>query len=153
MTEKIDNRILILIIVVAALAIAVGYGLITHQTPEKTTVSNNTTANNTTVNNTTVKNATLESSSESSSAESGQYGYCAICGKALSYSEANNEYTQGKVCSDCASNPYYQSGEGADYANQKLYEAYPDEYAWMNDDSADDDSGNDDNGDDDKQND
>ena len=41
------------------------------------------------------------------------------------------------MCHDCAVNPYYQSGEGAEYANKKLYEAYPDEYSWMyEDDSA-----------------
>lgn len=90
-----------------------------------------------TVNNTTAVNATLESAPQKT--DIGQYGYCAICGKALSYSEANNEYTQGKVCSDCASNPYYQTGEGADYANQKLKEAYPEDYEGMFEDSPDED--------------
>ena len=107
-----------------------------HQDTPKQVVNNTTQ-----VNNTTVKNATLEESESQSTSsentESGQYGYCAICGRALSYSEANHEYTQGKVCSDCANNPYYQTAEGAEYANHKLYEAYPDEYAWMYEDTND----------------
>lgn len=53
-----------------------------------------------------------------------QYGYCAICGVALTYEEANNEFIQSKVCYNCANNPYYQHCE-ADYANKKLYEKYP----------------------------
>ena len=87
--------------------------------------------------NTTVE----ESQTTSTSSESGQYGYCAICGKALTSSEANSEYTQGKVCHSCAANPYYQTDEGSQYANEKLYEAYPEEYEWMYEDS--DDSSND----------
>lgn len=93
-----------------------------------------------------VANATMnqtQTSSSSSNTESGQYGYCAICGKALTYAEAHSEHSQGKVCHSCAANPYYQTPEGAEYANQKLYEAYPDEYEWMyedTDDSAYDDS-------------
>ncbi len=121
-----DKRVIILLVIIAILAVGVGYGLMTHQNNDTTNVNNTTT-------NKTVKNATVVKSDS----ESGKYGYCAICGKALTYSEATNEYTQGKVCSDCASNPYYQSGEGAKYANQKLYEAYPDEYSWMYDDSDD----------------
>ncbi len=59
-------------------------------------------------------NATVEESqTTSTSSESGQYGYCAICGKALTYAEAHSEYTQGKVCHDCAANPYYQTDEGS----------------------------------------
>lgn len=58
--------------------------------------------------------------------------------KRLTYSEAHNEYTQGKVCHSCALNPYYQSGAGADYANKKLAEAYPDDYDGMFDDSSED---------------
>ena len=49
------------------------------------------------------------------------YGYCAVCGKALSASEANDEYTQGKLCYSYANNP----PEEPDYVNQKLKEAYP----------------------------
>lgn len=60
----------------------------------------------------------------------GQYGYCAIYGVALTYEEANNEFTQSKVCYNCANNPYYQHGE-ADYANKKLYEKYPKDHEWM----------------------
>ena len=83
-------------------------------------------------------NATVEEAQTStSSSENGQYGHCAICGKALTYAEAHNEYTQGKVCHNCAANPYYQTDEGSKYANEKLYEAYPDEYAWMYEDSDD----------------
>ena len=55
------------------------------------------------------------------------YGYCAVCGKALSASEANDEYTQGKLCYSYANNP----PEEPDYVNQKLKEAYPDEYYWL----------------------
>lgn len=130
----IDKRILALLAIIAILAIGVGYGLYTHQDAPKVSVNNTTSLNNT-----TVKNATLEQTTDSS--PSGEYGYCAICGNALTYSEAHNEYTQGKVCHSCANNPYYQTGEGAEYANQKLFEAYPDEYSWMyeDDDSSDDD--------------
>ena len=113
-----DKRVIALIVIIAILAVSVGYGLMTHQSND-TPVANNTTTNK------TVKNATVVKSDT----ESGKYRYCAICGKALTYSEATNEYTQGKVCADCASNPYYQSGEGAKYANQKLAEGYPDEYS------------------------
>lgn len=119
-----DKRIIILLAIIAVLAVGVAYGLMTHQDNTKSDANNTTT-------NKTVKNATLVESHS----ESGQYGYCAICGKALTYSEANNEYTQGKVCADCASNPYYQTGEGARYANQKLAEAYPDEYSDFYEDS------------------
>ena len=87
--------------------------------------------------NTTVE----ESQTTSTSSESGQYGYCAICGKALTSAEAHSEYTQGKVCHNCAANPYYQTDEGSKYANEKLYESYPEEYEWMYEDS--DDSSND----------
>ena len=130
----IDKRILALLAIIAILAIGVGYGLYTHQDAPKVSVNNTTSLNNT-----TVKNETLEQTTDSS--PSGEYGYCAICGNALTYSEAHNEYTQGKVCHNCANNPYYQTGEGAEYANQKLFEAYPDEYSWMyeDDDSSDDD--------------
>lgn len=73
--------------------------------------------------------ATLFSEPESSDEVKTEksYGYCAVCGKALSASEANDEYTQGKVCHSCANNP----PGGPDYANQKLKEAYPDEYYWL----------------------
>ena len=121
-----DKRIIVLLVIIAILSAGIIFGIITHQDTPKT---------NNTSNNTTDINATLEQTSDS---ESGQYGYCAICGKALTYAEAHNEYTEGKVCSDCANNPYYQTGEGAEYANQKLYEAYPDEYAWMYEDSDED---------------
>lgn len=134
-----DKRIIGLVVIIIILAVGVGYGLLSHQHAPKQIV------NDTPANNTTVKNATLEQTSSSS--DSGQYGHCAICGRALTYSEANNEYTQGKVCSDCASNPYYQTEEGSQYANEKLYEAYPDEYSWMYED----DTGSDDNPDDDNQ--
>lgn len=131
--EKMDKRILVLVIIIVILVAAIGLLVASQQNNVKHV------ANNTTVNNTTVKNATLENettTSDSSSSESGQYGYCAICGKALTYSEAHHEYTQGKVCSNCAKNPYYQTEEGSRYANQKLAEAYPDEYEWMNDDTS-----------------
>jgi hypothetical protein len=115
--------------------------LIGHPDAPKKAENNTTHINTTTkLNNTTVEDtATEESGSESAgsqNSESGQYGYCAICGRALSYSEANHEITQGKVCIDCANNPDYQTGEGADYANRKLYEAYPDEYEWMYENDA-----------------
>lgn len=119
-----DKRVIILLIIIAILSVGICYSLMTQHNDTKPVVNNTTT-------NKTVTNATLVQSKS----ESGQYGYCAICGKALTYSEANNEYTQGKVCAACAQNPYYQSGEGAAYANQKLAEAYPDEYSWMDEDS------------------
>ena len=124
-----DKKIIVLLVIIAILAVGLGYSLLTlnHDT-EKPVV------NNTTINNTTKNNTTLEKTSTNS--ESGKYGYCAICGKALSYSEATSEYTQGKVCKSCANNPYYQSGEGAKYANQKLEEAYPDEYGRSYEDPA-----------------
>ena len=132
--EKNQKYIIIaLIAVIVLLAIGIGLGLLSQQDTQKHPVKN------TPANNTTVKNATLVNTTTPTDSESGQYGYCAICGKALSYSEANNEYTQGKVCADCAKNPYYQSGEGAEYANEKLFEAYPDDYAWMNEENSSDD--------------
>lgn len=131
-----DKRIVILLVIIAILAAALGYMIF-----QQNSVSDvkNTTANttvNTTVKNTTVVNETEEDTSQET--VSGEYGYCAVCGRALSYDEAHNEYTQGKVCSDCASNPYYQTDEGADYANEKLKEAYPDDYEGMFEDSPDD---------------
>ena len=141
--KKMDKRIITLLAIIAILSVALGYVMINNQeTPEP--VVNNTTA----VNNTTVKNATLEESetetASSENTESGQYGYCAICGRALTSSEANHEITQGKVCLDCANNPYYQTDEGAKYANEKLFEAYPDEYEWMHEDANDNNKQNDD---------
>lgn len=126
-----DKRIAILLVIIGILLVGIGYMLFQQNNASDV---NETIANNT-HNNTTVKNATLE---ESTQTVSGEYGYCAICGNALTYSEAHNEYTQGKVCSSCASNPYYQTGEGADYANSKLAEAYPEEYEGMFDDSSED---------------
>lgn len=81
---------------------------------------------NITNNNTTEADREVVESSDEVKTEK-SYGYCAVCGKALSASEANNEYTQGKVCHSCANNP----PGGPDYANQKLKEAYPDEYYWL----------------------
>lgn len=81
---------------------------------------------NITNNNTTETDNEVAESSDGAKTET-SYGYCAVCGKALSASEANNEYTQGKVCHSCANNP----PGGPDYANQKLKEAYPDEYYWL----------------------
>ena len=128
--ENEKKIIVAMVAVIAVLLIVAGYFALTpHQDDGKPM------ANNTTLKNKTVKNATLVEKTTTSSSESGQYGYCAICGKALSASEANNEFTQGKVCTSCAKNPYYQTGEGAEYANQKLFEAYPEEYGWMYDDT------------------
>ena len=130
-----DKRIIVLLAIVVILAAVFGYLVFSqHQEPVKQVVNNTTPANNTTVKNATVEDTTTESSSSS---ESGQYGYCAVCGKALTYSEAHSEYTQGKVCRDCGSNPYYQTDEGSKYANQKLQEAYPEEYSWMSEESSD----------------
>ena len=129
---KLDKRMIaILIVIIAILSAVLAYEI---ATPKH--VDSN--VNNTT-NKTKELNATLENTTQTSS-ESGQYGYCAVCGRALTYSEAHNEYTQGKVCSDCANNPYYQSGPGAEYANGKLAEAYPDEYGWMYEDDYEDSS-------------
>ncbi|WP_405303991.1 hypothetical protein [Methanobrevibacter sp.] len=128
---KLNKQIIIiLIIIIAILSVGIAYELFktnNTQNDVKNVTTNNTTSN-------TTLNATLQQT-EPTISDSGKYGYCAICGKALSYSEASNEYTQGKVCAACAQNPYYQSGEGAEYANEKLFEAYPDEYAWMHEDS------------------
>lgn len=143
--KSMDKRMIAIIVIIAILIVGVGYGVLTHQDKAKPadnktvnkTATNNTTIKNATVKNTTTEETEIQSSESSSSSESGEHGYCAICGRALSASEAGNEYTQGKVCSDCAANPDYQSGEGADYANRKLYEAYPDEYAWMYEDTND----------------
>ena len=129
---QIDKRILVLLIIIAVLAIVLAGILYTNHDNVKIKTNNTTTTNNT-----TVINATLNEETSNSNSENGQYGYCAICGKALSYEEAHNEYTEAKVCHDCASNPYYQSGEGADYANKKLYEKYPEEYSWMYEDTDD----------------
>lgn len=127
-----DKRIAILLVIIGMLLFGIGYMQYNQNNTNDADVVNIT---NNTTDNTTVVNATLEENSQQT--VSGEYGYCAVCGKALSYSEAHNEYTQGKVCSDCASNPYYQTGEGADYANQKLAEAYPEDYEGMFDDSSD----------------
>ena len=127
--------IMALVVILAVILAGIGYMLIGHPEAPKKAENNTTKVNTTLINNTTVKDTTSEESeseyASSQNSESGQYGYCAICGRALSYSEANHEITQGKVCIDCANNPDYQTGEGADYANRKLYEAYPDEYEWM----------------------
>lgn len=128
-----DKRIAILVAIIGILLVGIGYTV--YQQNNDGIDANNTTSINNTLNNTTVKNATLEKTSQKT--VSGQYGYCAICGKALTYTESQDEYTQGKVCYDCASNPYYESGPGADYANQKLKEAYPEEYEGMFEDSYD----------------
>lgn len=139
---KRDQMIIMALVVILAVILAgIGYMLIGHQDAPKKAWNNTAHLNTTTkLNNTTVEDtATEESEIESAgsqNSESGQYGYCAICGRALSYSEANHEITQGKVCIDCANNPDYQTGEGADYANRKLYEAYPDEYEWMYENDA-----------------
>lgn len=135
-----DRRIAILLVIIGILAFAIAYAALQPHGESDLDDAN------VTVNNTTAVNATLESAPQN--LESGQYGYCAVCGKALSYSEAHNEYTQGKVCGECASNPYYQTGEGADYANQKLKEAYPEDYEGMFEDSADDGDSEYDDGDD-----
>lgn len=122
-----------MLVIIVILAAALGYAIIiTHHGDNPKPIANNTTTNNTAANNTTED----QTVSQSSSSSSGQYGYCAICGKALTYSEAHSEFTQGKVCSACAKNPYYQTEEGSKYANKKLEEAYPDEYSWMDDDSS-----------------
>ena len=131
-----DKRIAALILIIVILLIGIGYAISQHPDAgdtKNTTNVNNTTKVNTTLNNTTVKDTAVEESSQKTA--SGQYGYCAVCGKALTYGEANNEYTQGKVCHSCANNPYYQTSPGADYANQKLKEAYPDEYEGMFEDN------------------
>lgn len=126
--EKDRKIILILILIIAILAVGMAYMILAGQHGSEKSQSNNTTVKNTTANNTTVKNTTL---TKKTNGESGKYGYCAICGRALSASEAGDEYTQGKVCSSCARDPYYQSGEGARYANEKLIESYPEDYEWM----------------------
>ena len=131
---NIDKRIIVLLVIIAILSAGVIWGLYTHQ-------DNNNTETNVApdLNNTTVINATMEETKESSTtSDSGQYGYCAICGKALTYDEANDEYTQGKVCHSCAANLYYETPEGADYANKKLQEAYPEEYSFMDEEYEDD---------------
>lgn len=138
---KKDHMIIMALAVILAVILAgIGYMLIGHPEAPKKAENNTTKVNTTLINNTTVKDTTSEESeseyASSQNSESGQYGYCAICGRALSYSEANHEITQGKVCIDCANNPDYQTGEGADYANRKLYEAYPDEYEWMYENDA-----------------
>ena len=138
---KKDHMIIMALAVILAVILAgIGYMLIGHPDAPKKAENNTTKVNTTLINNTTVKDTTSEESeseyASSQNSESGQYGYCAICGRALSYSEANHEITQGKVCIDCANNPDYQTGEGADYANRKLYEAYPDEYEWMYENDA-----------------
>lgn len=119
-----DKRIIVLLIIIAILACGLAYSVFNSPHEVNETVKINDTP----------KNATLINDND---VEDGKYGYCAICGKALSYEEANDEYTQGKVCRSCATNPYYQTEEGAEYANQKLYEAYPDEYSWMYEDTPD----------------
>lgn len=129
-----DKRIAALLLIIGILLIAMGYIMSQHNDAGNTASVNNTTKVNTTLNNTTVnEDVTVEESPQKT--VSGKYGYCAVCGKALSYGEANDEYTQGKVCHSCANNPYYQSGEGAAYANQKLEEAYPEYYNGISEDS------------------
>jgi hypothetical protein len=50
--------------------------------------------------------------------------YCMICGAGLSEKEANEEYTEGKICFSCANNPDYYTEEGSRYANEKLGYTY-----------------------------
>jgi hypothetical protein len=129
-----DRRIAALLIVIIILAIGVGFGVYTHSNPMKNTAIKNTTTKSTPIKNKPVKNSAIAEDT-TSHVESGQYGYCAICGKALTYEEAHDEYTQGKVCQECAANPYFETHEGAEYANSKLLEAYPDEYSQTEDDA------------------
>ncbi|MDO5848436.1 MAG: hypothetical protein Q4P18_02780 [Methanobrevibacter sp.] len=126
MNKKTGIAILISVIVIA-MALCASFVILTGNAESK----NANVANNTTNVTENITNVTEDISSGSSSKNSGAYGYCAICGAALSASEANDDYTQGKVCRSCAKNPYYQSSPGSDYANQKLYEKYPEEYSWM----------------------
>ena len=128
-----NRTIAILALIICILLIGIGFAISMHNDAGDTNSTDNTTKANNTLNNTTVKNATVEESSQNT--VNGEYGYCAVCGKALTYGEAHDEYTQGKVCHSCAVNPYYQSGEGAAYANQKLEEAYPEHYNGISEDS------------------
>lgn len=59
----------------------------------------NITNNNTTEADREVAESSVDVKTEKS------YGYCAVCGKALSASEANNEYTQGKSMSQLCKQP------------------------------------------------
>ena len=78
----------------------IGYMLFQHNNASDVNAS---IANNTTEK-TTVKNATHKENTQQT--VRGEYGYCTVCGKVLTYLEAHNEYTQGKVCYSCESNPY-----------------------------------------------
>lgn len=93
------------------------------------TVNNNTTNVTNSTNATNITSSSKETTTESYSEvekTGGEYGYCSICGNGLTYKEATNWYTQGKVCQSCAENPYYYTEEGSKYANEKIFEKYPD---------------------------
>lgn len=114
-----ENKHIIIILTAVIFLLILCFGCFFLNAPQDT-------ANNTTDE---VNASVISTDKASSDSESAKYGYCAICGKPLTYSEAHDEITEGKVCFSCASNPDYQEGDGADYANQKLKEAYPEDYA------------------------
>lgn len=122
--------VLVIAIAVIVVAVVTSFTLINDSSHENITAVNNTTN----ITNVTNVSEVTEKTDVSTNKNSGAHGYCAICGAALSASEANNEYTQGKVCMSCAKNPYYQTSPGSDYANQKLYDKYPEDYSWMDED-------------------
>lgn len=127
------DRKTIIILVTAVIVILIACGtaflvLNNHSEP------NNETAINSTENITEV----AEDAKASQPQKAKAHGYCAICGAPLSLDEATDEYTQGKVCWDCARNPYYQTDPGAAYANEKLEEAYPEDYNGIADEYYDD---------------
>lgn len=131
MNNKLLGIIIAVIVIVCVGFILAGYLSDSSET-KIINATNNTTniTNNTTV---AVEKITKEKSTNSNQGPNGEFGYCAVCGAPLTEAEANDEYTQGKVCHSCATNPYFQTEEGAQYANQKLEEAYPDRYNGISD--------------------
>lgn len=111
--DKNTKVILLLAIIVIIVATVSAFTIIGNHSnnQENTTVlKNNTTTN--------IANVPEDPATPTSSED---YGHCAICGASLTKAEASNSYTDGKLCTGCANNPYYtNTREGADYANEKL---------------------------------
>ncbi|WP_409200778.1 hypothetical protein [Methanobrevibacter sp. DSM 116169] len=119
MEKNIKILIGVIAVVIVLLVLVVASGFIFNNDTDTTNNSTiNITNNNTT--NLTVNNTVENKATEESVEKTVYSAYCMICGAGLSTAEANDWYNQGKVCMDCANNPYYHTEEGSKYANEKL---------------------------------
>ena len=121
-----NNQLIVIVIAILVAACIIG-GAVAFTFNKPTTEVNVTMDNNTT----NVTANLTEDVKQDSDVNTKSYGTCCVCGKALTYEESVNELTQGKVCKNCH-NKAFNSEEYGDYANQKLKEAYPEDYANKN---------------------